>query len=158
MRFRSIRRLVIAASVAAGVCVATIPGLAAAQSPVQITFWSWVPNIQTEVNQFNASHPGIQVNYVNAGQGETEYQKLTTALQAGSGAPDVVQVEYQYIPQYVALHGLANIAKYIPANTGKLFVNWVWNRSPEQQDGLGDPAGLGTAGCSIARTSSSSTA
>jgi len=133
--FRSIRRLAIATLVVAGVCVATVPSLAlggqrakTAQAPVQITFWSWVPNIQTEVNQFNASHPDIQVNYVNAGQGETEYQKLTTALQAGSGAPDVVQIEYQYIPQYVALHGLDNIAKDIPANTGKLFVNWVWKQ------------------------------
>jgi multiple sugar transport system substrate-binding protein len=154
MRFRSIRRLVIAASLAAGVCVATVPGLAlggqrakAAQAPVQITFWSWVPNIQNEVNQFNASHPGIQVNYVNAGQGETEYQKLTTALQAGSGAPDVVQVEYQYIPQYVALHGLANIAKYIPADTGKLFVNWVWKQvSPNSKTVWAIPQDSGPLG------------
>jgi multiple sugar transport system substrate-binding protein len=154
MRFRSIRRLVTAAAVVAGVCVATVPSLAlggqrakAAQAPVQITFWSWVPNIQTQVNQFNASHPDIQVNYVNAGQGETEYQKLTTALQAGSGAPDVAQIEYQYIPQYVQLKGLANIAKDIPANTGKQFVGWVWKQvSPNSKTVWAIPQDSGPLG------------
>ena len=153
MRFRSIRRLSAAAVVVAGVCAATVPSLAlgqrakAAQAPVQITFWSWVPNIQNEVNQFNASHPDIQVNYVNAGQGETEYQKLTTALQAGSGAPDVVQVEYQYIPQYVALHGLANIAKDIPAGTGSKFVASVWKQvSPNSKTVWAIPQDSGPLG------------
>src|SRR3954447_15417659 len=62
---------------------------APAKAPVTLTFWTWLPNIQTEVNQFQASHPGVKVKVVNAGQGTPEYTKLRTALKAGSGAPDV---------------------------------------------------------------------
>jgi len=143
-----IRRIALAGlAVAAACAAATITSLASAQSPAQITFWSWVPNIQNQVNEFNSSHSDIHVNYVNAGQGETEYQKLTTALQAGSGAPDVVQVEYQYIPQYVQIHGLVNIAKYIPANTGSKFVAWVWKQvSPNKKTVWAMPQDSGPLG------------
>jgi multiple sugar transport system substrate-binding protein len=143
-----IRRLALGAVAIAGVCLAAaIPSFASAQSPVQITFWSWVPNIQDQVNAFNSTHPDIHVNYVNAGQGETEYQKLTTALQAGSGAPDAVQIEYQYIPQYVAIHGLVNIAKDIPAGTGSKFVNWVWKQvSPNKKTVWAIPQDSGPLG------------
>ena len=66
--------------------------------PVEITFWSWVPGIQKEVQLFEKSHPDIDVKYVNAGQGADQYTKLRTALKAGEGVPDVVQIEFQYIP------------------------------------------------------------
>ncbi len=62
--------------------------------PVEITFWSWVPGIEQEVKLFEKSHPDINVNYVNAGQGADQYTKLRTALKAGEGVPDVVQIEF----------------------------------------------------------------
>ncbi len=66
--------------------------------PVTLTFWTWVPNVQSEVNLFEQSHPNIKIKVVNAGQGAPEYTKLRTALKAGSGGPDIVQIEFQYLP------------------------------------------------------------
>src|SRR5882757_8216881 len=72
----------------------------AMQTPTTLTFWSWVPDISKEIAVFEKKYPAIKINVVNAGQGGSgataEYTKLRTALKAGSGAPDLVQMEYQY--------------------------------------------------------------
>ncbi len=73
---------------------------AASSGPVTLTVWSWVTKLQDEANLFEASHPNIKINVVNAGQGAAQYTKLQTALKAGSGAPDVVQIEYPYLPEF----------------------------------------------------------
>jgi multiple sugar transport system substrate-binding protein len=124
------RRLGVAALAVAAVCLAATTSLALGgqtrSKVVTLTFWSWVPNLQDEVNLFNQSHPDIQVNLVNVGQGATEYQKLTTALKAGSGAPDLVQIEFQYIPTYTTLKGLVDLSHYGASAVAKDFVPWTW--------------------------------
>ena len=72
----------------------------AMQTPTELTFWTWVPDIEKEVALFQKKYPAIKVNVVNAGQGEPQYTKLRTALKAGNGAPDVAQIEFQYIPTF----------------------------------------------------------
>ena len=52
----------------------------ALSKPTQLTFWTWVPNIQQEVNLFEKKYPAIKVKVVNAGQGGPQYTKLRTAL------------------------------------------------------------------------------
>src|SRR5579859_2770937 len=94
--------------------------------PVTITFWSWVPNLQQAVNLFEQSHPNIKVDLRNVGSGGTEYTKLTTALKAGSGAPDVVQIEYAYLPQYELTGKLVDLSQYGANNIKNDFVPWTW--------------------------------
>jgi multiple sugar transport system substrate-binding protein len=84
---------------------------ATTSGPVTITFWSWVPNLQTEVNLFEQSHPNIKVKLVNVGAGGVEYTKLTTALKAGTGAPDVAQIEFQFLPQYELTGKLVDLSQ-----------------------------------------------
>ncbi|MDP9025934.1 MAG: extracellular solute-binding protein [Actinomycetota bacterium] len=74
----------------------------AMSTPSSITFWSWLPNVQREIKLFEQKYPKITVKYSNAGQGTPEYTKLRTVVKAGSGIPDVVQVEFQYIPSFVS--------------------------------------------------------
>src|SRR3954452_9759860 len=62
-------------------------------TPTTLTFWTWVPNIQQEVALFEKKYPAIKVKVVNAGQGVAHYTKLRTALKAGTGAPDLAQIE-----------------------------------------------------------------
>jgi multiple sugar transport system substrate-binding protein len=95
---------------------------------VTLTFWSWVPHLQSEVALFEKAHPNIKVNLVNAGQGAAEYTKLRTALKAGSGAPDVVQVEFQYLPTFEQIHGLVDISKYGANSVKSDFVPWAWSQ------------------------------
>ena len=79
------------------ISLAACGGAAQSSGPVTLTFWTWVPNIQSEATLFEQTHPNIKIKIVNAGQDAPEYTKLRTALKAGSGAPDVVQIEYQYL-------------------------------------------------------------
>ncbi|MGH2390575.1 MAG: ABC transporter substrate-binding protein, partial [Chloroflexota bacterium] len=107
---------------------AGISHAAPAKAPVSITFWSWVPHLQDEVNLFEKSHPDIKVKLVNAGQGTPQYTKLRTALKAGSGAPDVVQIEFQYIPTFVLAKGLIDLTPYGAAKYKDDFVPWTWDQ------------------------------
>jgi multiple sugar transport system substrate-binding protein len=101
---------------------------APARAAVTLTFWSWVPNLKNEVDLFNKTHPGIQVNLVNAGQGTPEYTKLRTALKAGTGAPDVVQIEFQYMPTFELTGKLVDLSQYGANAIKNDFVPWTWSQ------------------------------
>jgi multiple sugar transport system substrate-binding protein len=92
---------------------------------VTITWWSWVPNDAIAVAMFECVYPSIHVNYVDVGSGPTEYTKLLTALKAGSGAPDLVQIEYQYLPEFISLGGLRSMTPYGGFNYLAFFPEWV---------------------------------
>src|SRR5690348_10725388 len=64
---------------------------AALQKGGTITYWSWTPQAQKQVDAFQKAYPKVTVNLVNAGTGDTHYTKLQNAIKAGSGAPDVAQ-------------------------------------------------------------------
>jgi multiple sugar transport system substrate-binding protein len=99
-----------------------------APTPVEISFWSWVPSIQDQVDEWNQTHPDIKVNYENAGAGNAEYTKLNTALQANSGIPDVVQIEYQHLPNYILQGVLLDLTQYGANDVKDQFVPWTWSQ------------------------------
>lgn len=91
-----------------------------------ITFWSWVPGIEKVVQMFQEAYPTIRVEYSNVGSGQTLYTKLLTALRAGSGAPDVTQVEFQFLPQFIEIGGLLDLAPLGANSYRNFFVPWTW--------------------------------
>ncbi|MDK1344728.1 extracellular solute-binding protein [Streptomyces sp. 378] len=100
----------------------------AMQTPTELTFWTWVPNIDKEVALFEAKYPAIKVKVVNAGQGVPEYTKLRTALKAGSGVPDLVQIEYQAIPTFTITDSLLDLRPYGASTLKDEFVDWTWQQ------------------------------
>lgn len=68
----------------------------------KVTLWAWYPSIEKMVDQFNEEHDDVQVCWTRAGSGQTQYQKITTAIKAKSGLADVVQIEYDVLSQYVS--------------------------------------------------------
>lgn len=98
-----------------------------ASNPAKITFWSWVPNIDKVVDIWNAEHPEIQVTVQKQDGGDALVTKYLTAIEAGSGAPDVVQAEYQKIPTLVSKNALTDLS---PIGGGELqsqFSSGVWS-------------------------------
>jgi multiple sugar transport system substrate-binding protein len=87
--------------------------------------------MQRQVDMFEKAHKNIKVKLVNAGQGEAEYQKLRTALKAGSGAPDVVHMEFQYIPTFRQIEGLADISEYGASDLKGDYAEWTWGQVSE---------------------------
>ena len=77
-----------------------------------ITYWSWTPSAEAQVAAFEKAYPKVHVKLVNAGTNTTEYTKLQNAVKAGSGAPDVAQVEYYAISQFALGKALVDLKQY----------------------------------------------
>lgn len=102
-----------AARLAAGIAAATLFASGAiAQDPVEITFWTWLPDIQTTVDKFEAANPGITVRVENVGVGTDQYIKMQNAVDAGSGGPDVAHMTYDAIPNFALTGALADITEF----------------------------------------------
>ena len=54
----------------------------------------------------------MKVKLVNAGTGADQYTKLQNTIKAGSGAPDVAQVEYYALPQFALSESLLDLSSY----------------------------------------------
>lgn len=103
-------------------------------TPTELTFWTWVPDIEDEVKLFEEKYPAITVKVENVGQGLPHYQKLRSAIEAGEGGPDVAQIEYQYIPSFVLGNSLLDLAPYGADDLSGDYVSWAWNQvSPGEQ-------------------------
>ncbi|WP_323959534.1 extracellular solute-binding protein [Arthrobacter sp. JZ12] len=126
------RRSALAASVVlvlAGGLAACSPGSesspAAQEGPVNITFQSWVPNIDKAVDAYNASQDDVNVTLetITAGP-DGGYAKMLSAVQAGNPA-DVVQLGYDAIPDFLVNDALEDITEYVGDQEDK-FVPWQW--------------------------------
>lgn len=84
----------------------------ALQEGGEITYWSWTPSAEAQVAAFQKKYPNVKVNLVNAGTNTEEYTKLQNAIKAGSGAPDVVQIEYYAFPQFALSDSLLDLSSY----------------------------------------------
>ena len=85
---------------------------AALEAGGELTYWSWTPSAEAQVAAFEEAYPNVDVKLVNAGTNTEEYTKLQNAITAGSGAPDVAQVEYYAIPQFALSDSLVDLAPY----------------------------------------------
>ena len=84
----------------------------------EITVWAWEPTL-TQVAKDFTKKTGIKVDLKNVGTNTKEYTQLDNAIEAGSGAPDVAQVEYYAIPQY-AIKG--NLLDITDKTSGKITI------------------------------------
>jgi len=96
-----------------------------AAHPTKLTFWGWAPNMDKVVDKYNATHKNIQVDYVKTDAGDPAVTKLLTAIKAGSGAPDLMQAEYQKIPTLVSANAVVDIKKDVAKSTTAKFSKGV---------------------------------
>lgn len=85
---------------------------AALEEGGELTYWTWTPQAEEQVAAFQEAYPNVTVNVVNAGTGNDQYTKLQNAISAGSGAPDVVQIEYFALPQFILGDALLDLTPY----------------------------------------------
>lgn len=91
-----------------------------------VTVWAWYPNMDIVVDNFNEAADDLQVCWTNVGAGNDQYVKFQTAISAGTGAPDVVMVEADRIPNYQIQGALLDISAYVGAETLATFSDGVW--------------------------------
>lgn len=100
---------------------------AALEAGGEITYWSWTPSAEAQVAAFEEAYPNAKVNLVNAGTNNDEYTKLQNAIKAGSGAPDVVQIEYQAFPQFALTESFVDLSQYGFADLEGDYSASTWN-------------------------------
>jgi multiple sugar transport system substrate-binding protein len=122
MRLLKVAAVVLAGALAATACSSTSGN---SDEKVELTFWTWVPKIDSVVAQWNAANPNIHVTTSNQAQGDALVTKLLTAKGTGN-APDLVQAEYQALPTLVSNGALADISQYA-GDAKSQFAPGVWN-------------------------------
>ena len=85
---------------------------AALEEGGELTYWTWTPSGEDQAAAFMKAYPNVKVNVVNAGTNTEEYTKLQNAIKAGSGAPDVAQIEYYAMPQFSMTDSLLDLSEY----------------------------------------------
>ncbi|MBG0818864.1 ABC transporter substrate-binding protein [Planomonospora sp. ID82291] len=100
----------------------------ALQTETTLTFWSWVPDIDKTVALFERKYPKVKINLVNAGQSAAHYTKLQSVVKAGSGAPDVAQLEYFALPQFALSKAVVDLNRYGAAETKDAFTPSAWEQ------------------------------
>lgn len=96
-----------------------------ADQPVEITFWSWLPDIQTTIDKFEAAHPEITVRLENVGVGVDQYTAIQNAVDAGTGGPDVAQMTFEAIPNFALTGALADLRDHGGAGVSDLVLPGV---------------------------------
>jgi multiple sugar transport system substrate-binding protein len=91
-----------------------------------ITYWTWTPAAKAQVAAFEKAYPKVNVKLVNAGTNTTEYTKLQNAIKAGSGAPDVAQIEYGVIPQFALAKSLVDLKTFGFDSLEKDYATGPW--------------------------------
>ena len=132
-----------ASTASASPTVTVVAGGSCSPNATKVLFWAWVPGMGRAVTEFNKTHPNICVTQEDVGAGNPEYVAITNALKAGSGAPDVAEVEFDELPSFEVTKNVVNLAPY-GANTYKSkFTTWAWD---EVSQGSGVYAMPGDAG------------
>jgi len=112
--------------------------------PITLEVWTWVVGLDKAAQLFEQAYPDIKVHVNNVGGGPVEYQKVQTAIKAGSGGPDVVQIEYDFLPSFIVTDGLADISKFGANDAKSFFVPWTWGQvSPDGKAVYGVPQDSG---------------
>lgn len=141
MRTNSRRRIVAAVAVTCALalgttaCGASDPADGSAVKDVasaleaggKVTVWAWEPTLKKVAADFEKKYPKVDVELVNAGTGDKQYTALQNAVAAGSGAPDVAQVEYYAVGQFAIGKALEDLAPHGASSHDQTFSTGPWS-------------------------------
>jgi multiple sugar transport system substrate-binding protein len=116
---------------------------AALQKGGNLTVWAWDNTIKDVAAGFQKKYPNVKVNLVNAGTGDKQYTALQNAVAAGSGGPDVAQIEYFALLQFALSKALANLAGYGASGLQSSFTPGPWNAVTPDKGVFGLPLDSG---------------
>ncbi|WP_333812393.1 sugar ABC transporter substrate-binding protein [Timonella senegalensis] len=102
---------------------------AALEKGGDLTWWTWVGWSETQAKAFSEKYPNVNIEVVNVGTGGEEYTQIENALQAGSGAPDIAQIEYFAIPQFALSEGLLDLKQFGFDGLQDKFTASTWAQS-----------------------------
>lgn len=114
-------------------------------TPTTINFWSWVPDIQNEIDLFEKKYPAITVKLQNQGGATAQYQKLRAAIKSGD-VPDVAQIEYSFLPSFTITKSVLDLESYGDGSLKGDYSPSAWAQVSSGQSVWGLPQDLGPTG------------
>ncbi len=108
---------------------------AALETGGDLTVWAWEPTLEKVVEDFEAEYPNVNIDLVNAGTGNDQYTALQNAIAAGSGVPDVAQVEYYALPQFALAESVKDLTGYGAGDLQDTFSPGPWS-SVQANEGI----------------------
>ena len=108
---------------------------AALEEGGDLLVWAWEPTLEQVVEDFEAEYPNVDVELANVGTGNDHYVALQNAISAGSGVPDVAQVEYGALGQFTITDSLADLTSFGAADLDGTFSPGPWG-SVSEGDGI----------------------
>ncbi|MEV8360368.1 sugar ABC transporter substrate-binding protein [Microbacterium sp. NPDC076895] len=100
---------------------------AALEKGGDLTVWAWEPTLKKVVEDFEAKYPNVNVELANVGTGSKHYIALQNAITAGSGVPDVAQIEYYALPQFALSESITDLTAFGAADLDGSFTPGTWN-------------------------------
>ncbi|MEO3755591.1 extracellular solute-binding protein [Streptomyces sp. B6B3] len=116
--------LLLAPLQAAAACSRSDAG--ATDGVITLQFWCWAP-IAPAIDLWNRTHPRIRVELSAPAGGASLFQRLSAAIVAGSGAPDLVQADYPNLPT-LAVAGYLEDLTDLAAGLRDAFVPAAWRQ------------------------------
>lgn len=93
---------------------------------VTLNVWAWEATYPAAVKLFEEKYPNIDVKVENVGTNTDQYTALDNAITAGSGAPDVAQIEYYALPEYAIKENLLDISDKGAADYKDFYTPGTW--------------------------------
>ncbi|MEU9858249.1 extracellular solute-binding protein, partial [Streptomyces sp. NPDC047974] len=100
---------------------------AALEKGGKVTVWAWEPTLKKVAADFEKKYPKVDVELVNAGTGDKQYTALQNAIAAGSGAPDVAQIEYYALGQFAIGKSVEDLSPYGAITHAQKFTPGPWH-------------------------------
>jgi len=116
---------------------------AAVQQETTLTWWTWSDDTQEFADAFTKKYPKVTIKVVKMDNPDAVVTKLQNAVKAGSGAPDLVPVEYQTVPQLALGKALADMTPYGLDKNKSDFSASTWNAMNPQGKLAGVPMDSG---------------
>jgi multiple sugar transport system substrate-binding protein len=98
------------------------------------------------VTDFNNTHPSICVTQENPGAGVAEYTLLNNTMKAGTGAPDVAEMEFDELPSFIVQKYVVNLVPYGANKYKGDFAPWAWKEVSQGSAVYAMPSDAGPAG------------
>jgi multiple sugar transport system substrate-binding protein len=99
---------------------------AALEEGGEISMWAWDPAIPAAVELFEELHPNVTVNLQNVGAGGDQYTALQNAIAAGTGLPDLAQIEYFILSQFTVTGHIADLTPFGAGDLDGTFTEGPW--------------------------------
>ncbi|MEV6201588.1 sugar ABC transporter substrate-binding protein [Streptomyces sp. NPDC051771] len=100
---------------------------AALEKGGKVTVWAWEPTLKKVAADFEKKYPKVDIELVDAGTGDKQYTALQNAIAAGSGAPDVAQIEYYALGQFAIGKTVEDLSPYGALTHAKSFTPGPWH-------------------------------